>query len=171
MSQTVVLNDVNIDAVGDLVKKIEQNPEQAHTQWRAEVSWKRAFQSEATIGEHGPILSDEPHGLGGQGAAPNPVEQLIASLGNCLAVGYAANATLRGINLEEVKIDLEGDLDLRTFLGLSQGNAGYEHIRAKVAIKSDASSDALNDLHSAVVATSPVGHTLSRAVPVDVELI
>ena len=172
MSKTVVLNKVNIGAVGELVEAIKNKPETAQTTWSADVRWKKGFQSEATIanGRYGPFLSDEPKQLGGEAKAPNPVEQLIASLGNCLAVGYAANATLRGIKLDEVKIHLEGDIDLRTFLGLAQGNAGYEKISAQVEITSDAPQKDLEELHKAVVATSPVGHTLSRAVPVDIQL-
>jgi len=168
-TSTTVLNDVNIAAVGQLVQKIQDNPEKAHTKWGAEVVWKKGFQSEARIGEH-VLGSDEPHGLGGDGTAPNPVEQVIAALGNCLAVGYAANATAKNIKLDEVKINLEGDLDLKTFLGLAQGNAGYENIRAVVSIKSNATDAEIKELHEQVVATSPVGHTLSRAVPVSVKL-
>ena len=168
-STTTVLNDVDIEAVGQVVQKIQDNPEKAHTKWSAEVVWNGGFRSEATVGDH-TVLSDEPHKLGGDNTGPNPVEQLIASLGNCLAIGYAANATLRNIRLDEVKIDLEGDLDLKTFLGLAQGNAGYENIHVNVHIKSDATHEQLRELHETVVATSPVGHTLSRAVPVSVKL-
>ena len=63
-----------------------------------------------------PIASDEPAGLGGTDTAPNPVEQVLAALGNCLAVGSAANATARGIALDWVVADLAcgaGDLTLR----------------------------------------------------------
>lgn len=169
MSTTTILNDVNIQAVGQLVDTIKSQPEKAHTKWNAEVVWKGGFRSEATIGEH-TLQSDEPHGLGGAGTAPNPVEQLLAALGNCLAVGYAATATVKHIALDEVSISLEGNLDLRTFLGLAQGNAGYESIGAVVKIKSNASLEQLKALHEQVVASSPVGHTLSRAVPVSVKL-
>ncbi len=67
-------------------------------------------------------------------------------------------------------IVVEGDLDLHTFLGLNQGNAGYESISVKVNLDTDASADALAELHEKVTNSSPVGHTLSRAVPVKIEL-
>ena len=95
----------------------------------------------------------------------------LAALGNCLAVGYAANATAAGIEIRDLNIELEGDLDLHTFLGLSpRGNAGYDSISVRVHIDSDASAEDLQALHDKVVGTSPVGHTLSRAVPLKVEL-
>ena len=92
------------------------------------------------------------------------------SLGNCLAVGYAANASAAGIEIEDLRISLSGDLDLHTFLGLAQGNAGYEAIQVKVDLTSGATPEQLAELHERVVGTSPVGHTLSRAVPLRIEL-
>jgi uncharacterized OsmC-like protein len=91
-------------------------------------------------------------------------------LGNCLAVGYAANATAAGITIKDLSIELEGDLDLHTFLGLASGNAGYSGITVKVNLDSDASPEEVQSLHEKVTKTSPVGHTLSRAVPVKIEL-
>jgi uncharacterized OsmC-like protein len=164
------LNDVNIEAVASLAGKIQQEPEVAATKWNASVSWKGGFRSEASIREFAPQVSDEPGALGGTDSGPNPVEQVLAALGNCLAVGYAANATASGIELRDLSIELEGDLDLHTFLGLASGNAGYDNISVKVKIDSDASAQDLQALHQKVIGTSPVGHTLSRAVPVKIEL-
>ena len=118
-----------------------------------------------------PSPSDEPSALGGTDTAPNPVEQLLSALGNCLVVGYAANATAAGIEIEDLTIDVEGDLDLHTFLGLNaEGNAGYDAIRVNVQLKSDATPEQLAEIHEKVVGTSPVGHTLGRSVPVTIDL-
>ena len=167
---TAPLNDVNLEAVGSLASRIQQEPAAAATVWEADVTWQGAFRSEARIRDFAPLRSDEPAGLGGSDTAPNPVEQLLAALGNCLAVGYAANASAAGIKIEDLRINLKGDLDLRTFLGLAQGNAGYEAIQVSVDLASDASAEQLGQLHDRVVGTSPVGHTLSRAVPLRIEL-
>jgi uncharacterized OsmC-like protein len=138
--------------------------------WSADVRWTGAFRSEARIRAFHPVPSDEPAALGGTDTAPNPVEQLLAALGNCLAVGYAANAAAAGISLERLDIRLSGDLDLRTFLGLADGNAGFDTIRAEVDLVTDGTEKQRQQLHERVVGTSPVGHTLSRPVPVRVDL-
>ncbi len=164
------LNDVDIDSVAGLAGKIQEEPDVAQTKWAAHVEWKGGFRSEASVRDFQPVISDEPAALGGSNEGPNPVEQVLAALGNCLAVGYAANATAAGIEIKKLSIDIEGDLDLHTFLGLAQGNAGYSGISVKVNIDSDASASDLEAVHDKVVNTSPVGHTLSRAVPVKVEL-
>jgi uncharacterized OsmC-like protein len=98
------------------------------------------------------------------------VEQILAALGNCLAVGYAANASAAGIELNGLQIDLSGDLDLHTFLGLADEHAGFENIEVKVSIDSDAPASLLEELHRKVVSTSPVGHTLQRPIPVNIAL-
>jgi len=168
---TAPLNGVKLDTVGELAGAILEDGDKADTTWSASVTWNEGFRSEATIREFGPIPSDEPQGLGGDDSAPNPVEQLLASLGNCLAVGYAANASASGIEIRDLKIDLTGDLNLRTFLGLHEtGNAGYEGIKVNVHLDTDASDEAVQELHEKVVGTSPVGHTLSRPVPVSIDL-
>lgn len=164
------LNDVDIEAVGSLVEAIRREPAKADTKWAATVTWDGGFRSRGRVREFPPAQSDEPTGLGGSDTAPNPVEQVLAALGNCLAVGYAANLTAAGIAINDLRIDLEGDVDLHTFLGLGDGNAGYGQIRVAVHLDAEADEAALAEIHRKVVATSPVGHTLTRAVPVDIDL-
>ena len=169
-STTRTLNQVDLQPIGTLVEKIRQEPQSAKTQWKAEVHWAGGFRSDSRCRDFGPVLSDEPTGLGGTNTAPNPVEQLLAALGNCLAVGYAANASAAGIEIRSLKIDLEGAIDLHTFLGLGGDNAGYESIRVGVHLDADATPEQIKMLHEKVVGSSPVGHTLSRGVPLKIEL-
>jgi uncharacterized OsmC-like protein len=168
---TKTLNSVNIGAVGDLVAAIQDDSEKAGTIWRSTVDWKSGFRSEAKSRDFAPIPSDEPIALGGEDTAPNPVEQVLGAFGNCLAVGYAANATAAGIELKSLRIELEGDLDLHTFLGLrDDGHAGFDSIVARVSIEADAPAGEIEALHRKVVSTSPVGHTLQQAIPLSIEL-
>lgn len=165
------INSVDIGAVVGLAQKIQESPEVAATVWKSTVSWDEGFRSLATVRDFEAIASDEPEGLGGTNTAPNPVEQLLSALGNCLAVGYAANATAAGIEIDDLTIDVEGDLDLHTFLGLNpDGNAGFEGIRVNVQLRSDATPEQLAAIHEKVVSTSPVGHTLGRQIPVAIDL-
>ena len=165
---TIRLNDVDIGMVSDLARKILETPDLAASRWAAEVSWKGGFRSETKIRSFDPVPSDEPKPLGGTNTAPNPVEQVLGALGNCLAVGFAANATAAGIEIRDMTLVVEGDLDLHVFLGLKDGHAGFSGIKVHVDIDSDATPEALQALHDKVLASSPVGHTLSRAVPLQV---
>jgi uncharacterized OsmC-like protein len=144
MSVTTSLNQVDLEAVGALVGKIQQDPEAAHTTWAANVRWAGAFRSESQVRSFLPSASDEPVGLGGSDTAPNPVEQLLSALGNCLVVGYAANASAAGIAIKDLQITVRVDLD------------------------TDADAAAVAELHRKVAASSPVGHTLQAAIPVEI---
>jgi uncharacterized OsmC-like protein len=170
MTATVetALNQVDLSAVGGLVQAITAEPEKAHTVWSANVKWTGGFRSESTVRDFAPVPSDEPTPLGGSNTAPNPVEQLLAALGNCLAVGYAANASVAGIEIKDLTIALDGDIDMSSFLGLAPGHAGFSAIRVKVDLVTDAEAAAVAALHERVAASSPVGHTLSASVPVSI---
>ena len=167
----VQLNQVDLAAVGALVSTIQKRPEAAETTWAAQVRWNGAFRSESQVRNFAPVASDEPSTLGGSDQAPNPVEQLLAALGNCLAVGYAANASVAGIEISDLTITVDGDIDLQVFLGLAGGHAGFSAIRVNVDLKTDADPAAVQALHEKVAATSPVGHTLQAAVPVDFRVV
>jgi uncharacterized OsmC-like protein len=164
------LNEIGADAVGGLVEAIQADPVKARKSFAAQVTWKGALASEARVREFAPIASDEPAAFGGADSAPNPVEQLLAALGNCLAVGYAANATAAGIQLNDLRVEVNGDVDLRVFLGLAEGHAGFDSITATVTIDADASPERVAWLHAKVLASSPVGDTVRNAVPLEVVL-
>lgn len=167
---TTPLNDVDIAAVAALASAVSADPAKAGTQWRASVTWRGGFRTEAAVRGFAPIVSDEPRALGGTDTAPNPVEQVLAALGNCLAVGYAANATARGIALDSLRIDVSGPVDLHSFLGLRPGHAGFDEIEAVVHLESSAAPEDIEALHEHVLRTSPVGHTLQAALPVRIAL-
>ena len=170
-SSTTSLNGVDLAAIGELAQQLVADPGADKSTWSARTTWTGAFTSASHVHEHGAISSDEPELLGGGGTAPNPVEYVLASLGSCLAVGYAASAAVRGIELRSLEIELSGTIDLRVFLGLVEGHAGYEHIEATARVESDADDAALEQLHEHVVRTSPVGNTIEHPVELDARLV
>jgi uncharacterized OsmC-like protein len=170
ISTTTLLNDVDLEAVTALTEVVRADASAGATSWRADVAWRGAFRSTAKVRGFTELPSDEPAALGGTDSAPNPVEQLLAALGHCLAVGYAANATGRGITITDLRVEVCGDLDLHSFLGLRPGHAGFDGITATVHLVADAPVDQLAALHDAVVATSPVGHTLRAPIPTTITL-
>jgi uncharacterized OsmC-like protein len=170
-SSTTSLNGVDLAAIGELAQQLAAAPDGDASTWRARTTWTGAFTSASHAREHSSIPSDEPELLGGGDTAPNPVEYVLASLGSCLAVGYAASAAVRGIELRSLDIELSGTIDLRVFLGLAEGHAGYERIEATARVESDADDAALQQLHEHVVRTSPVGNTIEHSVGLDARLV
>jgi uncharacterized OsmC-like protein len=150
---------------------VAEKPEVGKTVWQAKTEWERGFRSQAQI-RHFTIPMDEPSALGGFDSAPNMVEMVLGAYGCCLTTGYVMNAALQGIELEAVQVDVEGDLDLNGFFGLStEVSPGYSDVRAIVRLTAPkATTEQLETLHATVTRTSPVGSILERPVRVSTEL-
>ena len=87
---------------------------------------------------------DEPFELGGSNRFANPQEHLIAALNACMTVGYVAQCAVRGITLESLAIETEGEIDLRGFLGIDPAvPPGYESLRYTVRIKGSGTQGAV----------------------------
>ena len=170
-SPPATLNGVDLAVVGEFAQRLASDPSADKSRWSARTTWTGAFTSSTSAREHEPIVSDEPELLAGGNSAPNPVEYLLAALGSCLAVGYAASAAARDIELRSLEIELSGTIDLQVFLGLAEGHAGYERLEATARVDSDADDAALQALHEHVVRTSPVGNTIEHPVEFDARLI
>jgi hypothetical protein len=130
MATVTVRNGIDVQALVETIDAIKAKPELARFTFRASTAWDDGTHSSARIGSfvHAgseddsratpfTLEGDEPPVLLGRNLGPNAVELLLASLGFCYSVGYVANAAARGIELEEMEYELEGDIDLRNFLG------------------------------------------------------
>jgi hypothetical protein len=82
-----------------------------------------------------------------------------------MTVGYVAQCPVRGITLERLAIETEGEIDLRGFLGVDPTIArGYENLRYKVRIEGNGTKEQFAEIHEAVMATSPNFYNLSQPV-------
>ena len=165
MSEQIV-NGVPVAAVSGLVDMVKEDSSQGQTKWNAVTTWKGGFSCESRIRDH-TIHMNEPDALGGTDTAPNMVETVLAAYGSCLTVGFTMNAALRGIEIKELKVELEGDLDLAGFFGLSEEvPAGFTGVTAVVHLDADADPEDIQDLYDHVLKTSPVGCILTRPLEV-----
>jgi uncharacterized OsmC-like protein len=115
--------------------------------------------------------ADEPKVLLGTDRGADPVEYVLTALAGCLTTSLVYHAAARGIAIHEVESHLEGDLDLRGFLGISdEVRNGYENIRVSFKIKADASEKQLQELVQLAQQRSPVFDIVSHPVPVSVGL-
>lgn len=82
------------------------------------------------------------------------------------------SAAARGVNLTEVESTLEGNCDVRGALGLSdQVPNGFQDIKVSFRVKGDAPREKLQDIVDNTPKSSFVFDTISRAIPVSVELV
>jgi uncharacterized OsmC-like protein len=176
MAVLTTVNGLDTEKLMKVVETVKQNWETGRTVWKASTTWKGGFKVE-TCSREFTLIADDPEMLCGTNTAANPVEMVLQAYGACLSIGYAMNAAVRGIKIDDIRIDLEGEIDLPGFLGLEPPEKmhmdklpGFKTITAKVRIKSDVDAETLQDLHAHVVNTSPVGLTLSRPVKVAADL-
>lgn len=100
---------------------------------------------------------DEPTDLGGGDLAANPVELALSALGSCQAITYRVWADKLGIDLEGVRVDVEGDLDLRGFFGFTDGvRPGYHDVRITVTLTGPESDETYARLTEQVDSHCPV---------------
>ena len=79
-----------------------------------------------------------------------------------------AHAAVRGIHIEELESELEGDIDLRGFLGLSNDvPKGFTDIRVNFKVKADV--DNMERLKR-LTAYSPVFNTITQGAKVDIRV-
>ena len=179
-----VVNGVNVDELFKTLDAVKKTAAIAKFRFRADNTWINGGHNRTSIrnfygagaedtSRKTPFVldADEPKVLLGTDRGPNPVEYLLTALAGCLTSSLVYHAAARGIAIEEVESHLEGDLDLRGFLGTSdEVRNGYENIRVTFKIKADATEEQLEELVQLARERSPVFDIVSHPVPVSVEL-
>lgn len=163
---TSIINGIDLKALDETVDAINKDAGCANVQFRVRTDWLGQTRSESTVNGYRiggeevarsfKIAADEPHELLGTNDAPNPQELLMSAVNACMMVGYVAQASVRGITLTSCTIETEGELDLRGFLGLDEKVPnGYRRIDYTVTLKGDGTFEQYEEIHKAVMATSP----------------
>jgi uncharacterized OsmC-like protein len=81
-------------------------------------------------------------------------------------------AAARKVRLTEVESTLEGDIDVRGCLGLSdEVRNGFSRIRATFTVKGDAPPEKLREIVERAQARSAVFDMVSHGVPVEVGVV
>jgi uncharacterized OsmC-like protein len=182
VASSSVINGVDLETLMGTVTAIKEDPELGVSRFRASNTWLSGNQNRSTVkGFFGAkqeiphkqtfiMDADEPAILAGHDQGANPVEHLLHALASCLTTSMVAHAAVRGIRIEALESELEGDIDLRGFLGLAPDvPKGYTDIRVKFRVKAKPEDLAML---KKLTSFSPVFNTITRGanVKVDVEL-
>jgi len=165
-AHATIINGINTSEVEQLIQDVARNPKAGRAGFCVATNWKGGTKTETTVSHWSlggvtkrrdfTIRSDEPTELGGTNTNPNPQEILMAGLNACMMVGYAAICSLKGIVLESIEIETEGELDLRGFFGLDPAvKPGYSELHYTVRIRGNGTPEQFREIHEAVMATSP----------------
>ena len=176
------VNGLDLEALGAVVEEIKNDRTKGFARFKVTSSWKGQTRSESRVesfymnGQEVPrkfsIAADEPFELLGENTAPNPQELLMTAFNACIMVGYVANASVLGVNLDKVEIETEGELDLRGFLGLDPNvKPGYDSIKYVVRLKGDGTPEQFATIHENVRKTSPNYFNIASPVKVNSTMV
>lgn len=175
---TTVSNGVDMELLQETVRAIQKDPSLGQCKFRVRNQWLRGGRNRTTVKAfHGMgqevqhkqefrMEADEPPSLGGTDEGANPVEHLLNALAACVTTSMVAHAAVRGIEVEAVESQIEGDIDLRGFLGLNEKvPKGYTNIRMRFKVK--AAPEAIEKLKD-LACYSPVYNTIVDGAQVDI---
>lgn len=113
------------------------------------------------------IETDEPAPLGGTDQAVDPMELLLAAIGTCLTIGWVTQARRRGLDYRDLRIEVEGQYDLRGYLDLDEDvRPGFTSATYTVYVDSDATPEQLAEIQTVVERTSPMFDNALNATPI-----
>jgi uncharacterized OsmC-like protein len=117
------------------------------------------------------IPADEPSALLGTDTAPNPQMLLYAALNSCVLNTFVVNAAAKGIRIDSLRFVLEGELDLRGFLGIDTSiNPGYDELTLVCRVKGNGTREQYQECLEAGTRFSPNFQSMSRPVAVNYRL-
>lgn len=119
--------------------------------------------SETTIRNFPPVVMDEPPGLGGQDAGPNPMEFVLASLVGCFSVMIRIIAAEMSFSYTTSRFELQGELDVRGLMGVPGVRADFSMVSGRVILDTPEPSDRIAELRETVEARCPVCSMLRNA--------
>lgn len=177
------LNGVDTQNLFATINVVKGQRDLAKFRFRANSTWVRGTHTHVVAGafdgaggthEHKASYEydvDHPAVLVGADEGPTPVEYLLVGLAGCLTAGIGNIAAARGVKLNSVTANVEGDIDLQGILGLSdEVRNGYESIRISFVVDADAPAEKVREIVEQSRARSAVFDVLTNGVPVTIDV-
>jgi len=169
---------VNAQILGTVVETIKKQPEMAKVAFQVQTQWERGDGFKITSAcknfriagqtverqESFTLVSDFPNELGGGSRGPTVCEICMASIASCTSQTIVAYATMMGVQLDSIRIETEGDVDIRGFTNVSEVvRPGAQEFRINIDLQSKtASKEQLEKLYELGKRFSPAMDTLTH---------
>ena len=171
---TAYLKPIDSEGLAAFAAKGCANPTSRGTN-KVKTVMQGMYRSLSYVGEHKPVVVDEPLHLFGEDTAPAPGEIVLSGLGGCLAVGITAVATWKQVELSKLEIFMEGEIGNPAAWGaggaLKQApEMGFQAIRVKVVIEGDATREVLDEIVQHANFYSPVANSMRNPILFDIAM-
>jgi uncharacterized OsmC-like protein len=174
---------VNAQVLGTVIEGINNQPEMAKVTFQVQTKWEsgdgfritstgKNFQIGGQTVERRQaftLVSDYPDEMGGMSRGPTVCEICMASIGSCISQTIVAYATMMGVQLDSIRIETEGDIDIRGFTGVSENvRPGAQEFRMNIHLDSKtASKEQLEKLYQLGKKFSPAIDTLTHGTTIN----
>lgn len=176
-----MLNNINIAGLSEYVNEVKEENIQGKASYGVALHWESGTKSTVStknmiLGKHKLIRDfqftiDEPNQLLGVNCAPNPAEYMLGGMAGCMAVTFMAGATAMNIEIDQLKIEIDGELDLQGFLGLNtEVNPGFPELKYIFHVKGNGTQQQYEKLMERVTRHSPNYNTIKNEVKLIGEL-
>jgi uncharacterized OsmC-like protein len=170
-------NGVNTQILNTVFESMRNRPEMAKVTFSVKSEWNGGFSVTSTskgfrmggqnIEKNTEYKAqyDYPNQLSGEGRGPTVCESCMGALAACLTQTIVAHATSRGVHIDSIDINVEGDVDMR---GISNDvRPGAQQFRVNMNIKSsNASKEQIKELYEIGKRFSPAFDTLTNGTSV-----
>lgn len=178
------VNGFNTEQLSGLIENLKEHPEAGNVDFRCHTRWQdgaRAFHHFSGYSIDGQrvhdntrkfvVLSDEPSEFGVTDAAPAPAEQLLGAVAGCVTTTTNAFASLNGVNLTGLKVDVHGIINLQGMFALREDvPVGFKNIEVNVSISGDAPESKLREMAEAGFTYSPIRNTISHSTSAELNI-
>ncbi len=171
---TAYLNPIDRDGLLKFAAAGKADPSRRGTN-KVRTILEGKYRSLSYVGDHQPVVVDEPLHLFGDNTAPAPGEIVLSALGGCLAVGITAVATWKQVKLSHLEIFMEGDIGNPAAWGAGGAEMlppqmGFQALRVKVAIEGEATREQLDEIVQHANLYSPVANSMRNPIPMTIAL-
>jgi uncharacterized OsmC-like protein len=174
----VTRNGIDEELWNGVKQEIRERPEEAKVIVRTVHHWTGGFGFRGrakTIESVGEITersfqfsTDWPEDVAGSDTGPSPGEALLGALGGCIGLSFIASAVNRGVEIDQLEIDIEARADLQAVFDAGDARPGLSSIDIFLRVRADAEEQTLVALGEAASRTSTVFDSLVSPVPISI---
>jgi uncharacterized OsmC-like protein len=171
-----VINGIDMDVLEhEVIERSRKEPELFRKTFKAQTVWNNATSVTLKAANNEILVNcgcENPFVCGRDpNRAFNPLEVALGSLGTCMTVAYAAFAAVMGITVRDLRVEIEGDLDVGPLYHVEDRSPfGFSQLRMNVYIDSNATGEQLKELDELAQRKSPVMDLVTRPKPIETRI-